>query len=137
MDTGTETKGVRPTATTTTTTTTSTGHPTTSNTSPSIQNTGKGGNATISHTPNAQDPPRVRGTALFKVLNPELYFSPKRAVYVPGTLLFLSIVGYFAYDKYFNDQTPSSSPEPASLQPRQLTYLEKLELIKNEESNRS
>ncbi|PVU96587.1 hypothetical protein BB561_001066 [Smittium simulii] len=70
-------------------------------------------------------------TRLFKILNPELFFSPKKIIYVPGTMIFAGIVGYFAYQSYFSTKDSNKSNEKNSVLAQKPSYLEKLETLNN------
>ncbi|OMJ26212.1 hypothetical protein AYI70_g343 [Smittium culicis] len=90
------------------------------------------------NTASASDKPsveRVRTTRLFKVLNPELFFGPKKLVYIPGTMIFAGIIGYFAYQSYSNNSKTSSNLNgTVASQPRSISYAEKLEKLKKEQA---
>ncbi|PVU99039.1 hypothetical protein BB559_001057 [Furculomyces boomerangus] len=81
--------------------------------------------------PNQKQNIKTSTSRIFKILNPELFFSPKKFVYVPGTMVFVGIIGYFVYNHYTSKNITIGNKENDN-SPRKNTYLEKLEELKRE-----
>ncbi|KAJ2726793.1 hypothetical protein GGI07_000304 [Coemansia sp. Benny D115] len=96
-----------------------------------------------SEKPNEKIPPgqEIPATRLFKVLNPELYMKPNRAIMYGGALAMVGVVYWLgskemeyrrAQEKLASDSQNSSA---AVAQPRQPTYQEQMAQMKSRSSS--
>ncbi|KAJ1674218.1 hypothetical protein EV182_003725 [Spiromyces aspiralis] len=62
-----------------------------------------------------QQQPRIRSTSLFRLLNPELFIRPNKAVMILGGLAFVGVVGWLAKDEVAYRRSRASAASPREL----------------------